>query len=416
MPGDDLTRTRAPASRWARLGANLLLAATTLVVLFIAAEIVTRHFFPVENVGTVIRFDPELGWSLDPGSRVHVVDRGRGIDYRVHVNSMGMREREVPEPQPDRPRILHIGDSVAFGAGVDAQWRCSDFMGRALAGTAEVLNTAVPGFGTDQEYLLLQRMAPRLHPDIVVLDFFMVNDVINNGLDHLFLGTAPKPRFAVEGDSLVLASPVRLPQTPPVQRVTHRLRNLLQESHFLVLLVRSLKRAVGAGAEAPSRDAFPLGFGPRAGSAAVTHWSVFESPYDAGMENAWRTTEAILLHVQQYCDRTGADLIVFVFPLIEADDDWREWLLKGAGVDADQLDFHAPFVRLQGFCGRHGIDCLYPRDEFREAARSRQLYLERDGHPNAYGHALAARVLLEHLRDRYGLDYHLSHADLAFLD
>ena len=416
MLGDDLKHERAPGSRWARLGANFLLAATTCAALFIAAEIVTRRFFPVENVGTVIRFDPVLGWSLDPGSRVHVVDRGRGIDYRVRVNSIGMREREVAERQPGRPRILHIGDSVAFGAGVDARWRCSDFMARALAGTAEVLNTAVPGFGTDQELLLLQRIAPQLEPDIVVLDFFMVNDVINNGLEHLFLGTAPKPRFQVEGDSLVLASPVRRPETPPVRRVAYGFRNLLQESHFLVMLVRGLKRAGGAGAETPSHDAFPLGFGRGRGGASVTHWSVFESPYDAGMEKAWRTTEAILLGVKQYCDRIGADLIVFVFPLIEADDDWRQWLIEGAGVAADRLDFHAPFVRLEGFCGRHGIDCVYPRAEFREAARRRQLYLERDGHPNAYGHALAARVLLEHLRARYSLDYHLSSADLAFLD
>jgi hypothetical protein len=414
MLGDDLRRQRGHGSRWTRLGANFLLAATTLAVLFLAAETVTRRFFPVENVGTVFRFDPELGWSLDPGSRVHVVDRGRGVDYRVRVNSLGMREHEVAEPQPGRPRILHIGDSVAFGAGVDAQWRCSDFMARALGGTAEVLNTAVPGFGTDQEFLLLQRIAPQLQPDIVLLDFFMINDVINNGLEHLFLGTAPKPRFAVEGDSLVLASPVRRPETPPVRRATYGLRNLLQQSHFLVMLVRSLKSV--AGAEAPTSDAFPLGFGRNTGGPPVTHWSVFESPYDAGMENAWRTTEAILLRVKQYCDRIGAELIVFVFPLIEADDDWRQWLLEGAGVPPDGLDFHAPFARLERVCGGYGIDYVYPLAEFRDAARRRKLFLERDGHPNAYGHALAARVLLDHLRARHGLDYHFSNADLAFLD
>ncbi|MDH3196766.1 MAG: SGNH/GDSL hydrolase family protein [Candidatus Krumholzibacteria bacterium] len=414
MLDDDLRRQRGHRSRWARLGANFLLAATTLAALILAAEIVTRRFFPVENVGTVIRFDPELGWSLDPGSRVHVVDRRRGIDYRVRVNALGMREREVAEPRPGRPRVLHIGDSVAFGAGVDVQWRCSDFMARALGGTAEVLNTAVPGFGTDQEFLLLQRVAPRLRPDIVVLDFFMINDVINNGLDHLFLGTAPKPRFAVEGDSLVLAAPVRRPGAPPARRAAHGLRNLLRRSHFLVMLVRSLKSVTGA--EAPAQDAFPLGFGRNAGGASVTHWSVFESPSDEGMESAWRTTEAILLRVKQYCDSIGAELIVFVFPLIEADDDWRRWLLEGAGVAPDRLDFHAPFVRLGRFCGGGGIDYVYPLAEFRDAARRRKLYLERDGHPNAYGHALAARVLLDHLRARYGLDYQLSNADLAFLD
>jgi len=413
MLDDDPQRARAPKSR---LSANLLLAATTLALLFVAGEIVTRRFFPLENVGTVVRFDPELGWSLDPGSHVHVVDRTRDLDYHVRINSLGMREREIPPPQAGRKRILHIGDSVAFGVGVEAQWRSSDFMGRALGGSAEVLNAAIPGFGTDQEVLLLERIARRLQPDIVVLDFFMVNDVINNGLEHVFLGTAPKPRFALQGDSLVLASAVHRPQAPPSQRLRFHTRNLLRKSHFLVMLVRSFEQATGRGPKAPTYDAFPRGFGRDPGNHPVTHWSVFESPYDERMEMAWRTTEALLERMDQFCDEIGAELVVFVFPLIEADDAWRQWLMDGAGVDGDDLNFHAPFVRLQDFCAESGIDYVYPLAQFRDAAGHRKLYLERDGHPNAYGHALAARALLEHLRARYGLNYHLVDADLAFLD
>jgi hypothetical protein len=289
-------------------------------------------------------------------------------------------------------------------------------MGRALEGAAEVFNAAVPGFGTDQELLLLERIAARVRPDIVVLDFFMVNDVINNALEHVFLGTAPKPRFALEGDSLVLVSPVRRPTASPARRAAHRARDVLRRSHFLVLLVRGVERIAGRAPEAPTHDAFPRGFGRDPGAQPVTHWSVFASPYDASMETAWRTTEALLLRMKRFCDGIGAQLVVFVFPLIEADDAWRQWLMEGAGVAGEPLDFHAPFVRLERFCTHSGIDQIYPLAQFRRAAQRRTLYLERDGHPNAYGHALAARVLLEHLRSRYGLAYRLADADLAFLD
>jgi hypothetical protein len=63
----------------------------------------------------------------------------------------------------------------------------------------------------------------------------------------------------------------------------------------------------------------------------------------------------------------------------------------------------------------NGIYYLYPIDAFREASETRSLYFDRDTHPNRWGHAVAARVLLGDLHRRLGLEYRIAEADRELL-
>ena len=96
------------------------------------------------------------------------------------------------------------------------------------------------------------------------------------------------------------------------------MRNLLQRSHFLRLVKRRLYPS-------PRDEAVvgtvPLGFHHSRGR--VSHWRVFETDYDEEFAHAWRTTEAILLRFAERCRRDGVQLVVFAFPLVESDDEWR---------------------------------------------------------------------------------------------
>ena len=138
----------------ASVGHGLLLSVVSLIGVFVIAEAVTRIVYHPPNLGRVIHFDENLGWSLKPNSRLRSVDYMRDFDYVIDVNSFGMREREFSwEKEPSKTRVLVIGDSFTFGTGIDAKWRFSDIMNRALEGEAEVLNASVPGWGTDQELI-----------------------------------------------------------------------------------------------------------------------------------------------------------------------------------------------------------------------------------------------------------------------
>jgi lysophospholipase L1-like esterase len=398
--------------RFRRGAANLLLAAAAIVVVFMAAETALRVGYHIENLGTVIRFDSRLGWSLIPGSSVHSVDDARGLDYTIRVNRWGLRERDFGWEKPDGVRrVVFMGDSFAFGVGVEQDRRLSDFVGRALDGGFEVINAAVCGWGTDQELIQYQRTVRRLEPDVVVLTVCVSNDVLNNMLDHLYLGSTPKPWFVL-ADSLELRNG-NIP--PPEIAGHHRLRNLLRRSHFLVFVKRRLDllrdRPTGIAAADPVHPGYRV-----ADRHSHSHWSVFERESDDEMEQAWDVTEAILEHFAGECRRDGVDLIVLAFPLeLEVDDAWRSQMLERTGIDPDDLDIERPFARLESCCNRLGVPFLHPLESFRKASRHNRLYLERDVHPNARGHALAAAAVLSELRHRYGIDVHVAAQDRDML-
>jgi hypothetical protein len=403
-----------------RIAGNLALAAATVLILMGTAEVLSRIFYRPENISSVIQFDPTLGWRLRPDVSRRSVDYQRRLDYLITTNSLGLRDREIPPAKPPgQRRILLIGDSVTFGTGVDAGWRFSDFMQRALGDDVTVINAGVPGWGTDQELLFYETTASELDPDLVILTFTMANDIVNNALSHLFLGTAPKPRFAIEGGTLRLVDAVK----PHESVQTPIWKSVARHSRFLVYVKRRLDRwiyvrhahvAGEMGGAVHARPGLPEGF--RAETAGeLTHWSAFESQPSDVIEAAWRVTEALVVRLAKDCREHGAKLIVFALPpRLEIDAGWRNELLAQADLDSSAFDFRGPFARLSSCCARNGIPCVYPFEEFSRASAQRELYHPADSHPNRYGHALAARVLLEYLDEYQNLHYTMSTQDLDY--
>jgi hypothetical protein len=404
-----------------RLAGNLALASTTVLILLSAAETVSRIVYRPENLGGVICFDSTLGWRLQPNVSSRCVDLQRQLDYLIETNSQGLREREIPPEKPaGQRRILLIGDSVTFGTGVDADWRFSDFMGRALGDDITVINAGVPGWGTDQEILFYETTAFKLEPDIVILTLTLPNDVVNNALAHLFLGTAPKPRFAVDAGSLRLVDAVKTPETihPPLWKTAAK------HSRFLLYVKRRLDRWVYVrhahiagemGGTVHDKHTLPRGF--RAETAGdLTHWSAFESPPSAVIEDAWSVTEALIVRFARDCREHDATPVVFALPpRIQVDIAWRNGLLAQVDLDSSAFDFYGPFERLSSCCLRNGIPFVYPYEEFSRAFARRALYHPRDSHPNRYGHALAARVLLEYLDENQNIHFAMSARDRGYV-
>lgn len=303
-----------------------------------------------------------------------------------------------------------MGDSVTFGVGVEAAWRHSGFLGRALGREDEVVNAGVPGWGNDQELLYFESQGERFEPDVVVLTLTMTNDVTNNMLDHLYLASAPKPRFILEGDSLLLTN---TGFTAPVVPDGKQLRNILKKSRLLLFVKRRLDRARYSGTPSESVTSLPGGFSKKSLDENYSHWSVYQKVYDAEYESAWQVTQAIIRRLARRCETVGAELIVFGFPLrIEVDEGWRQDMIRRSGVEAEHLDMRRPYDRLGAFCREQKIAFLYPLEEFKKGLKQRYLYFEQDNHPNRYGHALAARMLAEDLNRRYNMEIHFADAEM----
>lgn len=124
-----------------------------------------------------------LGWTLRPAA----VQRFRrdGFDTRVRSNRLGFRGPEV-EPRPAGVvRYVVLGDSYAFGWGVEETETYAAQLDTLLNRRAapgrryEVVNAALPGFGTYQRRKALERLLP-YGLDGVVVEFSASNDVVDD--------------------------------------------------------------------------------------------------------------------------------------------------------------------------------------------------------------------------------------------
>ncbi len=368
--------------------ANAILLVVTVLVLLLAAEVALRFVYHPEFLGSVIRYDPLLGWSLEPNSSLVSVDSQRDFRYRIDVNALGLRDRRI---EIDRPRGVHrvlvLGDSFAFGVGLPIGERFSDLLNQSMGKDVEVINAGVPGWGTDQEMLFYESRLRRLHPDVVVLTFLFQNDVVNNGLRGPLIEVGTKPRFVCEGDSLRLEPP-----TPPAQlSFSQRAKRELRKSRLLLFVKRRLE--MRDYQHHAVEDPRFLTHGYEA-NRHLSHWSVYDVRGGEAIEGAWCVTERVFDRLARDCAEDSAKLVVFAFPAkVEVDDPWRDEMMRRTGVDAANMDFALPYRRLSSFCAARGIEFVYPIDQFRTAAQHDTLYFDHDAHPNAAANKLAAELL-----------------------
>src|SRR5262245_2256794 len=121
--------------------------------------------------------DEPLGYRLPPGMQ------GRFWGAEVQVNSLGMRDRELPPVKPPGEyRVMLLGDSLVFSSGVEYEDSIPAQLERVLNQQARAgrryrtLNMGVPSYNTEQERVQLETVGLGLAPDAVAL-YFATNDI-----------------------------------------------------------------------------------------------------------------------------------------------------------------------------------------------------------------------------------------------
>jgi lysophospholipase L1-like esterase len=126
----------------------------------------TKHHFNIFRADDVLSFALRPNWSG--------IQEKFDFSVHVHTNAAGFRAAEG-EPAPgahgDAQRILVVGDSFAFGWGVEDDQTFAAVLARGLARDhrVEVINAGVPGYSTDQYWLFLRERGFALAPDLVLL-------------------------------------------------------------------------------------------------------------------------------------------------------------------------------------------------------------------------------------------------------
>ena len=123
---------------------------------------------------------------------------------------MGLREVEL-RADDSRPTVLVLGDSFTWGYDSEEGERFTDRLQRDLP-QLRIVNAGVSGFGTDQEYLLLQKLWDQVKPVQVILVFCGDNDRLDNTSNERYYGYF-KPYFAAKPGGAPELSGVPVPKS-----------------------------------------------------------------------------------------------------------------------------------------------------------------------------------------------------------
>ncbi|MBD3163016.1 MAG: hypothetical protein GF346_11405 [Candidatus Eisenbacteria bacterium] len=369
---------------------RLLVAGSfTLLLGLLLAEGGLRLYFRLAPPPADSRYlpDPEAGYRLRPGP---FWEDGRSPDDIV--NSFGFRDREPLIPKPDGLyRIVGIGDSFVLGA-VPLE---RNFLRVAEAEAAErfaddslqveISMMGLGGYGPENEVGVLRSAALRLSPDLVVLCFYVGNDV-----------TGVLLRGEVLGGELYFT------------RSSNPLHDLLRRSRLFVLLertatnfwrLRNLEKERGRpGREEPADPYRPTMYYRL---ILKKRLPVYESPPSERIERLWRRTESALAEFDRVCASAGVPWILLAIPAEEqVDPRVRARVLESLSVDPAGYDFDAPQRRLRAFADARGIDLIDLLPVFRAATVDPRLYIPNDTHWNEEGNALAGRILADAIIER----------------
>ena len=173
-------------------------------------------------------YDSLLGWAHEPGQEgIFETPQFRTV---VRINENGLRDRRHSyERRNDLARILVLGDSFAWGYGVEESERFSQLLEKSL--DVEVINAGVSCYSTDQELLWYRSEGIKYETDLVIL-VLAGNDVGDN--DRQLVNTIYyKPKFVLEEGHLVPKG-YPVPKTSPQGRFIYSLSQRSALAYFLV--------------------------------------------------------------------------------------------------------------------------------------------------------------------------------------
>ncbi len=396
------------------LGPLTLLVISLAIPLFLA-EIILRQVFPI-GTGRPFLYHriphPVFGWSLEPDASYRY--RMSGTTVRVTYNSEGWRDIEHNfENRLGLVRVLVLGDSYMEAYSVeldDAFPRRIEQFASENGFDIEVLNLGVGGYGTLQEYLVFREVGKLYKPNLVLLGFYMGNDVTNNSIQlesilnvgsmkvetRPFLDSADPTTWKI---TMIDFEGAQRRYSEAKVRQNSWLRKLARQSALLRTLygvaVSTVRRHLTTDQPQWSptdRESMYL---------ALLGPNYCQEPPE--YTKVWVTTKRILARLKHDVETIGSTLLVFTVPAFhEADFAVMEKLTENAPNPAAICLEEAPgYERLKKILNELDIEFVDLLPDFREVMRDGDNDLFRgDRHWSPEGHGLAAKVVGSHLLEQ----------------
>ncbi len=395
-------------SKFKNLGVNLGLTLGGLFMGVVIGEIGLRaaqvEGYPkigdfVDSAPTVFHTsDPNLGWKLKPGASGEWNGEGASL---VQVNSEGLRDRERTKAKPPNTlRVAVLGDSFTEAIHVPVEqtfWsklerklgNCEAIKGRK---NVEVINFGVQGYGTAQELILLRKKVWDYSPDIVILAFFIGNDVINNSPKLEY--DRYRPFFAYDASGKLVPD-MSFRNLAPIDRNENAVSFLDRMPSWIVNNSRILQVIKKVDLDRKKQELSE-------DFTALTTQNLKE-PQDAVWQEAWRVTEGLIVTMRNEVVQKNADfLVVTIGDSIQVRPEAQKrkiFMIKNKIQDL----FYAE-RRLEKLGAREGFRVLNLSEQFQAYTDKYQVcahgfenFVPCGGHWNELGHRLASILINRNL-------------------
>ena len=307
--------------------------------------------------GSFFTTDPLLGWSLRPGASAWQVDEGVAW---VKINSHGYRDRErtVSKPQ-DVYRVAVLGDSFTEARQVNLEKTFTSLAEEELNRKhcfgnrkVEVLNFGTLGYDTGQELLLLRERVWKFNPDMVVLNFFTGNDIVDHVRSLNTVLPELAPYFSLKNGKLELDDSFRRGyRFDPTYISLKGIADDALNSSVLALMLHKLRLAREQRKEMARVKAAQESADPNAPPPEYSRFIHYLPPKTPAMMEAWEVTEALIAEFGKEVRSHQTPLLMLITPL--------------------PIQFHPDPKVQEAFCAQYGIESIeYADDRVERQARA----------------------------------------------
>ena len=340
------------------------------------------------------RNDRDVGWVCTPNIDERFFLPG-SFDVRVVCNSNGLRdtEKDYAKP-PEISRIAVLGDSFAWGYGVENQEMVSTVLQNLIPAT-ETLNFGVKGYSTVQEVLRLETEALRYEPDVTLL-FFCWNDLEDN-FDSKDLS---RPIVVVENEDVleITNRPVQNRHKSPIKQWFQRNVRVFGFARYSSELLQNKFKARRRSEVLRAKPQTLKARSKKKSKNVRMEFSMVDmyAPPTPEMERAWTAMHLLLSKAKNLVESDGGSLIVVYVAMKEAMDTQifaTEMRRAGLNPESGTLDWDRPSNNLGEICAGLEIQYVDLTPVFRRQPEPFSLFLKKNAHWSAAGHQLAAETV-----------------------
>ena len=365
------------------LRASIVVLCVSIVACALIGEWVVASVSPQATMSAVLRRSPRifresdlLPYELLPNAEsAHSTAE---FSVPIRINSLGYRGGEFDPCKREQFRILVVGDSFTFGHGCTAEESYVCVLERVLAGACrdrevEVINAGYAACNyPDTYYLYLKRIGLQLEPDLVIVGFFMGNDVDRQGSSfHKWVEVDPE------------GLPLRIAGTAAHVEDGYWIANRRAGRYrFPVIRGSHLAQAILSAVSRVRRR--------EADRVTVYNELMYRESYLERTEAAADVVQRLFSAMKISVEERGGRLVVVMIPAYEQV--CSELVFGDSGVDSG-LDLLKPQREFARFFGEQGIDYVDLLPTLRELAPTEVLYYTHDHHWTVRGNeVVGARI------------------------